>query len=176
MNAHRPLLVALSDLPGTGKTTLARALAARLGAVFLRIDSIETALARSALRIRPAEDAGYVVAYALAEDNLRGGLPVVADGVNPIALTRDAFAEIARRTGVPLVVIETVCTDAGEHERRIEARRPDLEGQRLPSWEDVLAREWEPLACERLVVDTGTLSEEEALARALAYVRSVAAA
>lgn len=58
----RPVLIAFSGLPGAGKTTIARDVAARLGAVFLRIDSIEAALARSALRISPAEDAGYAAA------------------------------------------------------------------------------------------------------------------
>jgi predicted kinase len=47
----RPVLIALSGLPGTGKTTIARGVSARLGAVLLRIDWIETALARSTLRI-----------------------------------------------------------------------------------------------------------------------------
>ena len=58
----RPVLIALSGLPGTGKTTIARGVSARLGAVLLRIDCIETALARSTLRIRSAEDAGYEAA------------------------------------------------------------------------------------------------------------------
>ena len=75
----------------------ARRLAAEIGAVYLRIDSIEAGLARSALAIRPAEDAGYEAAYAVAEDNLRNGLSVIADCVNPIALSRDAWADTAAR-------------------------------------------------------------------------------
>lgn len=70
-----PLLVVVSGLPGVGKTTIARGLAAAVGAAYLRIDSIEAGLARSVLAIRPAEDAGYEAAYAVAEDNLRNGRP-----------------------------------------------------------------------------------------------------
>src|SRR3546814_11723704 len=96
----------LSVLPGTLKTTLARCIAARLNAVFLRIDSIEHALEESVLKITPAEDAGYMAAYAIAEDNLLLGRIVVADSVNPIELTRSAWRAIAERAGCMNLDIE----------------------------------------------------------------------
>lgn len=46
--------VILSGLPGSGKTSLDRELAPRNGATYLRIDSIQTALARTMLRLDPA--------------------------------------------------------------------------------------------------------------------------
>jgi adenylylsulfate kinase-like enzyme len=39
-----PLLIAFGGLPGTGKTTLAKAIAKRYSAVYLRIDTIEMAI------------------------------------------------------------------------------------------------------------------------------------
>lgn len=160
-----PLLVVVSGLPGVGKTTLARRLASVTGAVYLRIDSIEAGLARSALAIRPAEDAGYEAAYAVAEDNLRNGLSVVADCVNDIALTREAWAAVAARAGADHRDVEVVCSDAAEHRRRVEARAADLPGQRVPGWEDVMRRAWEPWAGERLVVDTAGVEPADAVAR-----------
>ena len=38
------MLIILGGLPGTGKTTIARELARQLGAVHVRIDSIEEAI------------------------------------------------------------------------------------------------------------------------------------
>lgn len=41
------MLIVFSGLPGTGKTTIARDLAATTGAVYLRIDTIERAVRNS---------------------------------------------------------------------------------------------------------------------------------
>lgn len=49
------------------------------------------------------DDAGYRVAYALADDNLRLGRTVIADSVNPIGLTRDAWLSVADRAQVTAV-------------------------------------------------------------------------
>jgi hypothetical protein len=46
------------------------------------------------------------------------------------------------------------CSDSREHRRRVERRRPDLEGHAVPTWNEVLAREYEPWTEPRLVVDS----------------------
>ena len=85
------MLLIFGGLSGTGKSTIARLLAARLGAVWLRIDSIEQALIRAkTVTLHDIGPAGYLVAYAIAADNLRLGNVVIADSVNPIAITRHA--------------------------------------------------------------------------------------
>src|ERR1700684_1574450 len=87
------MLIILGGLPATGKTTIARELAHRLGAVHVRIDSIEAAILDSGVISSPINDAGYRVGNAVAADNLRIGRTVIADSVNPIPLSRGAWAE-----------------------------------------------------------------------------------
>jgi len=154
------MLVVFAGLPGTGKTTLARALAEERGAVFLRIDTIEQAL-RSAgnADVGPA---GYLVAYALAADNLRLGRHVVADCVNPLSVTRDSWRNLAAAEACPIVEIEVICSNRKEHRRRVETRLAEEPALAWPSWRDVLEREYEPWDRPRLVLDTAKFAPEAA--------------
>src|ERR1017187_6255624 len=106
-----PMLIILGGLPGVGKTTIAAELARRIGALHLRIDSIEQAIRASGVVSPPLNDAGYRVAYAVAEDNLRIGRTVIADSVNPLHLTREAWVSVANRAQVRAIEIEVKCSD-----------------------------------------------------------------
>ena len=159
------VLIIFGGLPGTGKTTLSRALARRLDAVHVRIDTIEQAILKSSIAPSSVEEAGYLVGYAIAEDNLRLGRIVVADSVNPLRLTRENWLEVANRVGVDAVEVETICSDAGTHRRRIETRLSDSPGEQLPAWEDVAARDYHPWDTAHVVIDTADDSIEQCLAK-----------
>lgn len=135
-------LIVLGGLPGTGKSTVASALAKEVGAVHLRIDTIEQAMRDAGQTVAGPE--GYLVARDVARENLGLGVSVIVDSVNPIAYTRELWRMIAEATAARLVEIELVCSDADEHRRRVETRSVDIEKLTLPTWQEVLDREYEP--------------------------------
>jgi predicted kinase len=139
-----------------------------LAAIYLRIDSIEQAIRGSG---RPVEGEGYSVAYAIAEDNLHLRRIVVADCVNPWPLTRREWRGVADRAGVPALDVEIVCSDEVEHRRRVETRATDITGHRLPTWREVVERDYRPWDVERIVIDTARLSVEDSFRTILANVR-----
>ena len=158
------MLIIFGGLPGVGKTTIARELARQLGAVYLRIDSIEQAIRDSGAVSQPLNHAGYLVGYAVAEDNLRVGRTVIADSVNPLHLTRDAWIAVASRAQVSAAEVEVTCSDPRRHRQRVETRPADISGLRLPTWEEVVFREYEPWNRERIVIDTTGRSAAESIA------------
>lgn len=158
------MLVVVGGLPGTAKTTIARQLAARRSAAYLRIDAIEQAIRVAGVVTGDIGRAGYFVANALAASNLANGLTVVADCVNPVRESREGWRATAARSRTKILEIEIICSDAAEHRRRIETRRSDIDGLILPAWRNVLDRDYAPWQEPHLVIDTACLTPDEAIA------------
>ncbi|HHP0493126.1 TPA: AAA family ATPase, partial [Vibrio harveyi] len=77
-----PTLYIFSGLPASGKSTLAKLLAARVGAMYVRVDTIEQGL-RDLCHFK-VEGEGYRLSYRIIRDNLELGLSCIADSCNPI--------------------------------------------------------------------------------------------
>ena len=140
---------------------MARELARQVGAIHVRIDSIEQAIRDCMSVAPPLDEAGYRVAYAIAEDNLRIGRSVVADSVNPLRVTREAWLEVGRRAQVETIGVEVICSDSHEHRSRVERLLPEIPGLRLPTWEEVISREYHPWNREHIVIDTASRSVQQ---------------
>ncbi|MBR0836364.1 AAA family ATPase [Bradyrhizobium manausense] len=168
MRSRHPILIVFGGLPGTGKTTLSRELTQRLAATYVRVDAIEQALRTAGYDVGPM---GYVVANALAAENLRLGRVVVADSVNPVPASRDGWRRTALQMSARIAEIEVICSDAALHRQRAEARRSDITGLELPTWNDILCRHYEPWDRDHLVLDTANESIDRLLERAEAYLR-----
>ena len=158
------VLVSFAGLPGTGKSTVARALSARTGAVFLRIDEIEMAM-RAQDPARELGPEGYHVAAALAASNLAIGHDAIVDCVNPWPITREIFKAAAWRGGARHFGVELRCSDGAEHRARVEGRAVDVPGLVPPDWAKVLARDYVGWQDADLRLDTARLGVEEAVAR-----------
>jgi len=147
-----PILYIFSGLPASGKTTLAKRLAEYCGAVYLRIDTVEQGL-RDICSLK-VQGEGYRLAYRVAADNLILGNSVVADSCNPLYLTRKEWQETAKQSNAAFVNIEVLCSDREVHRQRVVTRKTSIPNLQLPSWQDVLAREYQPWQDDHIIIDT----------------------
>ena len=161
------MLIVFSGLPGTGKTTIARALAQQIGAVYLRIDVIEQAIRDAGVLAGDVGTSGYGVANALALSNLRLGHTLVADCVNPVRESREAWNSVAATAGVALLNVEVICSDRQAHQQRVECRAGDIPGLVPPNWPSVLAHEYEAWDEVPVTLDTALLTPDQAVAQIL---------
>jgi predicted kinase len=164
------MLIVFAGLPGTGKSSIARALAQELGAVWLRIDSIEQAIRKSGVVRESLDDAGYRAAYAVAVDNLFLGRTVIADSVNGWTLTRNAWREVGLQAGSRITEIETICSDVNEHRRRVEERPNEVQGLKLPTWKEVISRDYQPWDRDHVIIDTAGRSVAQCVSLVRAYL------
>ncbi|GBR77118.1 AAA family ATPase [Acidiphilium acidophilum] len=167
------MLIAFGGLPGTGKTTIAQALARRVGAIYLRIDVIEQAIRDAGVLAGDIGPAGYQVANALATSNLALGHIVVADSVNPVAESRAGWGAVAASVSARLVEVEVVCSDATEHRRRVEERPSDIPGLSPPTWQSVATHHFEPWSDPHFSIDTACLTAEEAVMAIEAHISRI---
>jgi predicted kinase len=168
----QPQLILVVGLPGTGKTTLARGIAERLGATFVRIDAVETAIQVARGDHSQVGAEGYFVAHFLARSNLELGRDVVVDAVCPVPASRSGWSDTAAAADASLIIFQTELGDRGEHRRRVEQRTPDMPGQHVPGWADVDDLDWAPWDeardGHRTIIDT--TSADSTLSAALAVI------
>lgn len=167
------MLIIFGGLPGTGKTTISKEVAKRLKAVYLRVDTLEQTL----INLEDYPDSlvigceGYLISYAIAKENLALGLDVVADSVNPIAITRHDWRQVAKETNSRFVEIELICSDKKEHRSRVETRAADIDGHKLPTWKDILNRDYEPWESISMLIDTSSHTVDESVQKIIEYIK-----
>jgi predicted kinase len=149
-------LISMSGLPGTGKSTLAEALSKKMKIPLFSVDPIESAILHSGIaKSFETGLAAYLVAEALAAEQLKLGLSVIIDAVNSVTEARTMWINLAQKHHARLMMIECVL-EPEMHRERIAARTRNLYGFPEVTWEDIenRRREYAEWSQERLVIDT----------------------
>lgn len=119
--------VQMAGAPGTGKSTLAGALAERIGATVINSDVLKSALLVAGVAWPEAGPAAYEELFSTAESLLAEAGSVIADSPSHYAGIPLRGQAIAARHSARYEFIECICPDLEEVSRRLAA------GSRLPS-------------------------------------------
>jgi uncharacterized protein len=162
----------MAGLPGSGKTTLSRALAARLGALRWDKDELRHLLFPPAtVTHNPAlNDFCMEVLYAaarrvLAEETSRTGA-VILDG-RPFAgqAQRERVREVARETGAALLFV--MCSAPLDVLRQRILREPHVAPDRNPQLLERLAADMQPFGDDAVTIETASTTPENAVRQCL---------
>ena len=164
----QPVLIQMAGRPGSGKTTLARAIGAATGAAVLDLDVLKSAMLGAGTTWEDAGPLVYVLLFALADDLMEQGRSVIIDSPSRWPNIPEQGVRIADERGGRYVFIECLLADRDELLIRLKSRRllpsqHTVLGQLLPPsadenehvrWEEEATRVFGP-AEGWVVVDTG---------------------
>jgi hypothetical protein len=142
----RPRLILVGGLPGSGKSTIARALAGRIGADCIASDVLRKELAGAEPGERLTAEVGggiygagmteltYRELLVQAERLLRAGRSVVLDATFGRAIDRRRASALARAVGGVLVAVECRCPVKVARQRLASRARPGYAGPSDAGW------------------------------------------
>ena len=163
----RPALILMAGLPGSGKSTFARRLAATTGVTILESDALRQLLFGGPTHQAAESRALFSAIFVAAGKLLRDGHSVIIDATNLKRSDRRPAHELASATGAPLVIVETVAPE-GVILDRLGRRVAGLDGDDRSSAGVAvyrhMAEEAQPIAEDHWQIDT---SDESAADMAL---------
>ncbi|MEE8443380.1 MAG: AAA family ATPase [Dehalococcoidia bacterium] len=116
-----PVLVAVSGLPGTGKSFLSQRLAELMPLAVLESDALRKGLVPSPLYTAGESARLFRAVYELVDLLLKQRVPVLLDATNLLAVHRERLYEIAERHGAKVILVRTKAPPEVVH-RRLKER------------------------------------------------------
>ncbi|MEE9594323.1 MAG: AAA family ATPase [Candidatus Hydrothermarchaeales archaeon] len=150
------MLVLITGLPGTGKSTVANHLARRINARILRTDEVRKRLFAKPKYTEEEKEIVYKGLFLIAENLLRVKSNVVLDGTFYKRSLRKQIYRTATSTRSKLIIVECMASEEAI-ERRLRRRKKRKRGGLSDADEEVyhkIKKEYESIESEHIVLDT----------------------
>ncbi len=176
--AARPQVIVFAGLPGTGKSTLAEAVARALRAPAFSGDWLMGGLKPAHAALGKLDRSEYLAAWfgllrtLVIRQLMLDQSAIVEDIVSDSQFV--LWQQTAESFAARLSLIECICSDQAVHRARIESRVRAIPGWHEVGWDHVerMRAEFPPLTVDRLVVDAMAPLEDN-LRRVLSYVAEI---
>jgi hypothetical protein len=129
-----PFFIAVSGLPGTGKSYLCRRLVKNLSAVLLESDALRKALFASPAYSSEESNHLFRDIHLLVERLLMKGIPVILDATNLSEKNREYLYSIADRLEVKLILVR-VSAPPELVRQRLQSRQADPTNKSDADWD-----------------------------------------
>ncbi len=161
------MLLLLSGLPGSGKTTLAKAYAARYGVAHLNSDLLRRELGLMG-RYRPEDkEKVYRLLLERTRQLLQEGKNVVVDSTFYKTTIREPFQQVAAACKAKLFWVELLAKEETIRQR-LKTPRPDSEAD-FEVYQKIRDA-YVPIAEPHLVLQTDVMTLDELVAAMYAYI------
>jgi predicted kinase len=161
-------LIIFTGLPGTGKSTVASAIAQRLKIPLFAKDKLEHTLRQSGIEYPASAYASYELLTMLAREQFNARQSAMLDSVASPTKLRETWLALAQEYHADVRVIRCICSDEAVHRQRIAAR----DHWQPFTWEDVekVKRYFVEWDISALTLDA-IRPPEENIAAAVAYLQ-----
>lgn len=152
------MIIVVCGLPGTGKTTIAKALSQRIGAILLRTDVIRKELLAENTYTEKERDSVYERMLVTADEKLQNGEGCVLDGTFYKKSLRDKARRIAEKNKSDFLIVECML-----HEdlvkKRITSRKNDASEADFGVYQKA-KKNFEPIREKHIIIDTSKDTKE----------------
>ena len=152
---NQPRLIMVTGLPGTGKTTFAKALAQHLNAQHLNTDILRTEMELRGQYDNEVKSKVYEALQHKTQQFLKEGISVVVDGTFYRLELRQPYNKLAKHTGIPIHWLLITAPEALIRERVSKKRKyseADFEVYQK------IKNSWEPFKSKVLKINSTAIS------------------
>ncbi len=152
------MIIVVCGLPGTGKTTIAKALSQMTGATLLRTDVIRKEMLEKSAYTEKERDAVYENMLVITNEKLQNGEDCILDGTFYKKSLRDEARRIAKKNGSSFHIVECTLHD-DLVKKRIISRKNDASEADFDVYQKA-EKNFEPIKEKHVVIDTSKDTKE----------------